>query len=263
MRFEFSLDALARQKRQKGRQNMTFDRRWLIILTLGLWAIVAGCPQRPLTRQGQATRTPEFHTWDLLTRMNAEQNGYAMYTYVLFGRRLDIPGGIQAATRQRYESLLDAIVGSTLKQSEARNLPREETNDFYIPSFAAGEKPSLANYDVSLSLRYLAAIGILLSSENPRLAERLTTEPGPFLVSTLKPIGQIRTEKAPLLYADLSSTNDAAMPEIIAAYKTRLAQTTVSGMERFAPLRLALLNLILDTDQNLRLVKVAVAQWQP
>jgi hypothetical protein len=242
---------------------MIFDRRWVIILTLGIGVIVSGCPQRPMTRQGDRAPISKFHTWDLLTRMNAEQSGYAIYTYVLFGRRLDIPGGIQTATRQRYESLLDAIVGSTLKRGEAQDLPKKETNSFYIPSFAAGEKPSLANYDVSLSLRYLAVISRLLGSDNPRLAERLMTEPGPFLVSTLKPIGQIRTEIVPLLYADLSTTNDAGMPEIIAAYKTRLAHAAVSGMERFAPLRLALLNLILDADDNLQIVKVAVAQWRP
>jgi hypothetical protein len=64
-----------------------------------------------------------------------------------------------------------------------------------------------------------------------------------------------------MLFADLSATNPAAMGEVVAVYKQRLSQQVLDQAEAFQPMRLILLNLILDADNNLKFVKDAVAAW--
>jgi hypothetical protein len=53
------------------------------------------------------------------------------------------------------------------------------------------------------------------------------------------------------------------MAEIVAAYKRRISSKSVNKVERFWPLRLALLNIVLNADDNVKLVKVAMAEWLP
>ena len=222
------------------------------------------CAQPPSgTRQGGNGTPPRLHAWELLTEMDSEKADFALYTYVLFGRRLDSQARIESDTRERYQSLLDAIVASTLRTSEIDKLPKEETNIFYIPAIAAGKKPSLNNYNAILSMRYVRIFGQLVKNNNPDLSARLTTNPGPFLISTLMPIGEIGTDQTDLLYTDLSTTNPAAMAEIVSAYKQRITSSSVNRVENFWPLRLALLNIVLNADDNVKLVKAALAEWTP
>ena len=241
---------------------------YIIIIGLMSLAIFTCVPQpgtkHPAgTRQGGNGTPPRLHVWELLTEMDSEEADFAMYTYVLFGRRLDIQAGIERDTKERYQSLLNAIVVSTLRTSEIDTLPREETNIFYIPAVAAGKEPSLNNYNTILAMRYVRMLSILVKNNNPKLSARLTTNPGPFLISTLMPIGEIGTDQTDLLYTDLSTTNPAAMAEIVAAYKQRITSSSVNRVESFWPLRLALLNIVLNADDNVKLVKAAMAEWTP
>ena len=103
----------------------------------------------------------------------------------------------------------------------------------------------------------------MIKHDNPNLADLLTDRPGPFLISTLMPIGEIGKDQTDLLYTDLSTTNPAAMAEIVAAYKRRISSKSVNKVEHFWPLRLALLNIVLNADDNVKLVKVALAEWLP
>lgn len=240
----------------------------IIFLTL-MSLIILTCAQQPGAKQPSGTRQggngtpPSWHAWELLTEMDSEKADFAMYTYVLFGRRLDIQASIESGTRERYQSLLDAIVVSTPRTSDTDELPKEETNIFYIPALAAGKEPSLKNYDTILAMRYVRMLSILVKNNNPKLSARLTTNPGPFLISTLMPIGEIGTDQTDLLYTDLSTTNPAAMAEIVAAYKQRITGSSVNRVESFWPLRLALLNIVLNADDNVKLVKAAMAEWTP
>lgn len=240
----------------------------VIFLTLMSLAILAcaqqpGAKHPPATRQGVKAAPPSWHAWELLTEMDSEKDDFALYTYVLFGRRLDVQARIESGTRERYQSLLDAIVVSTARTSEIDEIPREETNIFYIPALAAGKEPSLKNYDIVLAMRYVRMLSILVRKYNPELSDRLTTNPGPFLISTLMPIGEIGTDQTDLLYTDLSTTNPAAMAEIVSAYKQRITSSSVNRVESFWPLRLALLNIVLNADDNVKLVKAALAEWTP
>ena len=216
--------------------------------------------------RGNGGTLPRQHLWDQLLQMDAEAPGYGMYTYVLFGRRLDMRTGLDQEALQRYQQLLTAIVGSTLSSADAGELTAAEkqtTNLLYIPGTVRGSVPSLENYNAALAMRYLAELARISRADNQQVAERLATRPGPFLVSTLKPVGAIDSRQTTLLYADLSTTNPAAMEEIVAAYKLRVSRSSLDEVETFAPLRLALLNLVLNTDDNIKLVKAALAVWVP
>jgi hypothetical protein len=240
----------------------------VIFLTLMSLAILScaqqpGAKHPPGTRQGVNGTPPGWHAWELLTGMDSEKAGFALYTYVLFGHRLDVHARIESDTRERYQNLLNAIVVSTARTSEIDEIPREETNIFYIPALAGGKEPSLKNYDTVLAMRYVRMLSILVKNDNPELSGRLTTNPGPFLISTLMPIGEIGTDQTDLLYTDLSTTNPAAMAEIVSAYKQRITSSSVNRVESFRPLRLALLNIVLNADDNVKLVKAALAEWTP
>ena len=221
-------------------------------------------PTEQLPMRSDGSRV-ERHAWDLLTRMDGEESGFGMYTYVLFARRAD-QSGLPPEVAQRYEQILQAIAGTTLNLPELGDMTpqeKEETNLLYVPGLALEKGLTPANYNSTLALRYLAELGRLFRVPHPQLAERLEGQPGPFLISLLQPVGQIGSEPVPMLYADLSTTNPAAMGEVVAAYKVRIVGDGMSTDARFASLRLKLLNLILDADDNLRLVKVALADWLP
>ncbi len=205
------------------------------------------------------------HAWDFLTDMDGEKEGFGMYTYVLFSRNVDRPG-LASEVEERYKKILAAIAGTTLNLPELGELETREkktTNILYIPAVAPGRELNLANYDSRLSLRYLSEIARLCREESPEISERLESRPGPFLISLLQPVGQIGEESVNLLYADLSTTNPAAMREVVAAYKGHLVRGSVDKKERFTSLRLTLLNLILNADDNVHLIKIALAGWVP
>jgi len=252
----------------KRRTNRILQRIYYISIIGGMSLFLFACVNQPGSQvppgsRGDGGTPPSLHAWELLTEMDSEEDGFAMYTYVLFGRRLDFPAGIDSATKERYNSLLNTIVVSTLRTSEIGKLPKEETNLFYIPAIAAGKKPSLNNYNAVLAMRYIIMLSKMVKHDNPKLADLLTDRPGPFLISTLMPIGEIGKDQTDLLYTDLSTTNPAAMAEIVAAYKRRISSKSVTKVEHFWPLRLALLNIVLNADDNVKLVKVALAEWLP
>lgn len=255
-------------RRKEMNRNLKFF--WLsgygLLMFSGLALIIFSCAPRTLpspTRGNDGGLNPSYHAWRLLPKMDSEEPGYAMYTYVLFARRHNYLQGVNPQTKERYESLLGAIAGTTMKAEKTTQFPKEETNLFCIPAVFMGKKPSLPNYNVDIAMRYLSMLGKMLKEDNYELADRLMTQPGPFLISTLKPINVINEMKTPLLYTDLSGTNPAAMGEVVAAYKRRVTGRALTDVENFYPLRLALLNLILNADDNVKLVKVALAEWIP
>ncbi len=242
----------------KGRFNSKIGIFILLIFILGLVTILWGCPgQVPGTRGEQVG--PKHHLWKPLTSMLAEDEGFGMYTYVLFGRKLKPMGRLGTGTLERYEQLLAAIHGSTLSAAEAGRIERTEANIFIIPMTADVAQPTRHNYNAILSLRYISLLSGMVRDQSPKLSSRLGTAEGPFLISTPKPVGEMEEKNAVLLYADLSTANPAAMKEIVVTYKRRVSKG-VQTIERFRSLRLALLDLILDADDNIKIVQTALAQ---
>lgn len=217
---------------------------------------------KAMIRKGEIP--PRFHVWDMLVQEGDETLKYGMYTYVLFGRRVESLSEQDPEISLRYKYLLNAIIGSTDTVSEART-NRAESNIFYIPSKKIfwAETFMLADYNSSLARSYISRLSVMIKEDNEFIG-RFTTKPGPFLVSTLYPLGRITQENFPLLYADLSEANPAAITEIVQAYKRHIiSKGTVDGIERFNPLRLMLLNWFLNFDDDLKIVRVAAADWLP
>jgi hypothetical protein len=224
----------------------------------GLLVVFWGCAgTAPVTRGDNGG--PKQHLWQPLTRMSSEEKGFGMYTYVLFGRKLKPIARLERETLDRYESLLNAIHVSTLSTAEGGDFDKAETNVFLIPVKAEVTEPTRYNYNDILSLRCIALSSAMVRDVAPTLSDRLATGEGPFLISTQEPLGEMKKERVVLLYADLSTTNSAAMAEIVGAYKRRIGKG-IHSIERFRSLRLALLDFILDADDNIKIVKTALAQ---
>lgn len=203
------------------------------------------------------------HAYDLLLQIDGERPGYGLYTYVLFGRKVgaDAPS-LPHDVAQRYQALLEAIESSTSTAGdlEAAFIPKEETNLFNIPAKSADARPALDSYHSGLALTYRSlALGALRGHD--KFGRLLSGGAGPFLISTLRPLNQVRSPE-PLLFADLSAHNPAAMRELVAAYKQRINRSAPGKLELFEPLRLALLTLILDANDHVTLIKDAVADWR-
>ncbi len=197
----------------------------------------------------------------LLPQRAGEPRGFAVYTYVLFGADVatSTSTGIEAT---RYQALLDAIAASVHSlQASGLAAPKSRTNLFCIPSKSSGSKPSLANYNFVLASDLLVfARGTLPKSDNfwAKLGN-----PGPILISTVQQTLESTAPGQPILFADLSRANPSAMDEVVAAYTLKLQQAPPKGPEVFAPIRLALLSLILDANDNVPGVKKAYADVIP
>ena len=229
---------------------------WMSIL-FGLLVVLWGCPgPGPVTRGDPVG--PKQHLWKPLIAMLSEDTGYGMYTYVLFGRKLKPMGRLGSEALERYERLLEAIGGSTLSVSEGGQVDKAGTNVFMIPLTAEVAEPTRNSYNGVLSLRYISLLSAMVRDVSPGLSTRLASGEGPFLISTPEPVGEIEKERIVLLYAELSSANPAAMDEIVGAYKRRVGKG-IRAIERFRSLRLALLDLILDADDNIKIVRTALA----
>lgn len=253
----------------------------LVLILLCMAGLVAGCERAqeakkvgapasgdvakppPPMPNGHPPATVAHHAYTLLLTLDAEPPGYAMYTYVLFGRRVGVDAPpLSHDTAQRYQALLDAIGSSTNTADEllAASIPKDETNLFSIPAVSAAALPSLHNYGSGLAMQYRSmALGTL--RDEMKFWEILSHRPGPFLVSVLRPLNHIRSPE-PLLFTDLSTHNPAAMREVVAAYKQRINRRVPDKVEAFKSLRLDLLTLILDADDHVTLIKDAVADWR-
>ena len=227
--------------------------------TLLVLGICNGC--------GHAAR---YDVWAGFDEYEAELSGYAVYTYVLFGRNLDtLPDAEEL--RERYSTLLREIVASTSRDQEGRLRPPSETNLFAIPLKERYGAAAAENYGYTLSLKYLQDLAAVLE-EDPDLGGRLRTREGPFLVSTPVPLREVESVEHCLLFADLTGKNVAGTAEIVAAYRNTLLEGNPAagpGMpaepiecERLNSFRLALLDMILEADDYLSLVvKVDMTNW--
>lgn len=209
---------------------------------------------------GYGLPPPHFHGWVSLTRDNAEERGYGLYTYVLHGR---IPSGSDPGVDERFlrlSKLIQAIRETTHTAAGlAEYVAKADTNLFVIP-MAVQTTDGSESYDYvmakSLLLRFSTTYGL-----RDDVSGRLRYYTGPFLVTIPEPLSDVRNKYVPLLFIDLSTTNPDAMREVVAAYKRRLEARGVTTVERFRPLALSLLNLIMNFNDNLVLVEQALASW--
>jgi predicted small lipoprotein YifL len=204
----------------------------------------------PMLAEPTAPTAPPvvYHVYQRIAAYGSELSGYGMYTYVLFPRKA--PTG--SALAERYRQLTAAIEKTTLTPAEAQ---------------AAGFLPAEGNLfclpDGNGSARLVLSLRLLNHLRQASAAARALLpidRPGPFLISLPVPVRQISGE-VPMLVADLSHAHVDAFPEIVVTYKQRLRGGGIDKTASFRSLRLTLLSLLLVANDDLSLVKVALAAW--
>lgn len=222
-----------------------------------------------------AAVTVEYHVWQPLNQTpDVAWHGahYKMYTYALFNGSIK-SGNLRYDERQallRLDRLLETIGRSedlaTAPENQVRT--RQDTNVFLIPSDAATlTAAKVERYSLGLSRQYLDYFSKALSA-NQDLHKRLRKN-GPFLLSTLKPIGEIVKLNAdgtfqvdhsqPILLVDMSNAHEKSVAEVVRTFKNHVADAPMTDTAAFEPLRLKLVSLLLKLNDAIPLVSNAVA----
>lgn len=235
--------------------------------------IVGAMPMREFVPAGAVT--VEYHVWQPLTQTpDVAWRGtrYKMYTYALFNGSVK-SSNLRYDERQallRLGRLLETIGRSedlaTAPENQVRS--QQDTNLFLIPSDAPNlTAAKVERYSLGVSRQYLEYFSKALSA-NQNLHKRLRKN-GPFLLSTLKPIGEILKLNAdgsfqvdhsqPILLVDMSSAHEKSVAEIVRTFKNHVADAPMTDTAAFEPLRLKLVSLLLKLNDAIPLVSNAVA----
>lgn len=177
-------------------------------------APAAARPSPPLAMAMPPELRSHAHT--TFTTLGGEPQGYGAYTYVLMSSAAALDN------RDVKRRLLRVV--STLQQTSAKSAlvsaaQRPRVNLFCIPSAADEDAPAGVMVD-----RYLGDLGqqALFQTQNALLthgdlARRLSASPGPFLLTLPKRIHESAPD-TPLLLADLSRYEEAAIADLVVAY---------------------------------------------
>ena len=203
----------------------------------------------------------EHHVWGPLYKALTEKSGYGMYTYVLFKYELTDSTEEGKEITDRYRVILDAITGTVDTLGDTSFYPLKETNVFYIPLMQSvpGDAALLNSYNFSLSRSYIAALSKYYKRKKD-ISKRLRRNPGPFLVSLVKPLSSYSNEEKRLLFADLSHQNKNSIREAVEIYKERLEEKPVDRIERLKSKKLKLADILQDSQECLALLKVTMKE---
>lgn len=224
-----------------------------------------------------ASSTVEYHVWRPLSHSPAEAwlaPRVKMYTYVLFNSPVSSTTTLQyqeQRARQRLMMLLGSIGRAEDRADTVENqsLNLQATNLFLIPSnIEMLSTAHIENYSLPLSRQYLAYFGAALAT-NKKLHQKLHQQ-GPFLLSTLKPIGEILKLDAkgtsyqvdttqPILLVDMTSAHEKSIVEVVRTFKNQVAEDSFTGIKAFEPMRLKLVSLLLKLNDAIPVVNTAVA----
>jgi len=213
------------------------------------------CVVRVIVRQDAGPRaggaaTPARETGSALLLAGArETEGYGLYSYLLLG------APPSAGTRERYLKAIEAV-WSLLPDIKALDqyLPRAELNVAYVPVRSApGQSVSaewiLDNYDYARArslLRYLPG----------------ANRDGPYLLSTLKPLGITGGPTAgPHLFQDLSSVPPHLAASWVKEFLNQAAQERFWDERSGAKLALKLRVTVAILGEGLPEVKKALDSW--
>lgn len=224
-----------------------------------------------------ASNTVEYHVWQPLSHSPAEAwhtPRVKMYTYVLFNSPVSSTTMLQyqeQRARQRLIMLLGSIGRAEDRADtiENQSLNLQATNLFLIPSnIETLTTARIENYSLPLSRQYLAYFGSALAT-NKKLHKQLH-QSGPFLLSTLKPIGEIIKLDArgtnyqidttqPILLVDMTGAHEKSIVEVVRTFKNQVAEESLTGIKAFEPMRLKLVSLLLKLNDAIPVVNNAVA----
>lgn len=219
----------------------------------------------------------EYHVWQPLTSNPAEvwhSPRFKMYTYVLFNSAIDASSKL-SYQEQRARLRLNKLLESIGRTEDRANTPENQTlnlqasNVFLIPSDTDTlSTATIEHYRITVARLYLDYFGRALAT-NKKLHQKLHQQ-GPFLVSTLKPIGEILKLNAdgstyqvdssqPILLVDMTSAHEKSIVEIVRTFKNYVADESLTGISAFEPMRLKLVSLLLKLNDAIPMVNNAVA----
>ena len=233
--------------------------------------IFSGCTALVGRHQTEWPESVRAHLSKPIGSIFPELEYYGVYTYVLTGS-----GANDEESFGRYQALSEAVQSqSSHGDMELVQSHRERFSQFLIPCKLGPSSPqgSLAPQELSLlqgspsrkvycgpkeldpelSKRILGMAMLLVEDEN--LADRLGSNPGPFLVSTVRPLSEYDPgEIDQILYADLSLTHPDAMAEVVAAYKQEINKHE-GGAGKLVSFKVLVLSAVLSVSGYIDLIQ--------
>jgi hypothetical protein len=165
----------------------------------------------------------EREGWAPFERIGTETTGFGLYTYVLFG--YDPTGKrLSPKVKERYQRTLRALepmAQMTLDAKMAGDI-KKRTHLFLVPCKGQKDCLDIGQYNVGVSRSIREGLAGLLAKDSKRktLAKTLTQSPGPFLVSSVKPLSNYPAgEKPVLLFIDFSSLSTECIESTIDKYR--------------------------------------------
>ena len=178
--------------------------------------------------------------------------GYGVYTFVLLGAGFD---PAKDADRARYAELLRVIETYVLAGEQGAHGPRAEAHAFLIavrPDRKGAKLIEQTGPELSAAMRK-DLIQYLKRRNEPALAGRLETLPGPFLISSLEPRLLPTSQVAPRLVSDLSGIGPEYLYAVVDAYDRPIPPEQQGRPEGLTAIRKRLLGLFSRkvTDEEL------------
>jgi hypothetical protein len=147
-------------------------------------------------------------SWVPLEKKTAKVPKVALYTYLLFGFDPDKLNQAKLI-HDRYQKTLDAMGRGVLTPIGDLGLRKLETTHlFLIPCKVSSNCLKLTSYNANLSRLILNDLSDALSNDGKRMKLALTLKrsPGPFFISSAKPLSDYKSGERPqLMFIDFSS----------------------------------------------------------
>jgi hypothetical protein len=195
------------------------------------------------------------HSYIIIKMINEVKKLKNIKTYVLFPNNLTSFIYKDSKEYKRYKRVLQLIQKNpkyTLHEINSKKNAKD-INQFILfgkENFIESEKLTLNDYNYKLSNK----IQTILQKKAKRISFK---GEGPFLVTTMNNI--ITDKNITYLYIDLSEFNNSAIDEIINSYKQHLIDKGNSDFTTLEKLKYKILALLTNANDNIHIVKSAVA----
>lgn len=174
-------------------------------------------------------------------------NRPAIFSYLLSG---EIGGETYSGSDQRIV-LARANMNALLTEIQIleKALPGRElhaANLFCIPSVRHADKQM--HFDPPLASEYRQALAQVLANET--ILYYKLAGPGPFIVATRRPVNELLEDSrgSDILLIDLSDVDTKSVVVFLNEYKSRIRRQDIVGSKEFAPLRPAMVSLLLKAN---------------
>lgn len=180
-------------------------------------------------KNGSTATTSRITGLSFLEKNAKEAEGYGLYSYLLFGSR-----PTSEKIRERYVKAVEAFLTfESVKSLEDQGIPRKKLNISYIP-IAAPLPAAIAQKDMAPwivdNYNYAKAQSLLALFRGNHFA-------GPYIISTLDPLGILDTEPERYLYQNLSTVPPHVISLWVSEFRSQAAQERFweeNSMKQFA-----------------------------